>query len=413
MERLGLCSLELNRYLNALDPELKEKKWTVQNEEELFQLQRKHGNRWADLTKVINGRSENTIKNHFYVGIRKSIVFHLKTINLHHLIPLVQIMKPLILSKILELNYKEMPPELNGVLPNAAETSTPVSSENDELQPNAEVPLDCHRYIFKIFIPNERLERMIIDHAKVSSKSRGSSKKRKLLLSKAKESRGSKAQARRNGPGVLRRSSSKSQKGKVAKRKGVAKSKVNLDEVQAQEEAPLLQKRISHFENEAKLPLKKPQSQPVAGKNHEEQPKSETESSLSGFQKHKPEKSQHVQQGFIPCLPRPEEGRQDFPPNPNSHFISPYGFHGAHHNLMNYFPYLNPYYYFGSPQNHFMLQNMGRPQDHLNSFSPKETSSRQEQQHPIQNEVLNKEVGKCLIEKLTNLIEEIKGKLQP
>lgn len=149
------------RFMNALDPELKEKKWTVSEEEELFRLQKEHGNRWAELTRIINGRSENTIKNHFYVGIRKSLVYHLHTLDLQSLTPVVQTMKPVVLSLLLEENYKAMPPELDGVLPIASESPSELRIKD--------FTTESHKYLFKFFLPKEKLEEIILAHTSSES----------------------------------------------------------------------------------------------------------------------------------------------------------------------------------------------------------------------------------------------------
>ena len=39
----------------------------------IFNYQQQHGNQWSDIAKFLIGRSDNTIKNHFYATIRRKI----------------------------------------------------------------------------------------------------------------------------------------------------------------------------------------------------------------------------------------------------------------------------------------------------------------------------------------------------
>jgi len=39
----------------------------------IFKAHRKYGNKWADISKYLVGRTDNSIKNHFYSTLRKSL----------------------------------------------------------------------------------------------------------------------------------------------------------------------------------------------------------------------------------------------------------------------------------------------------------------------------------------------------
>ena len=47
--------------------------WTKEEEMIIFQAHRKYGNKWADISKYLVGRTDNSVKNHFYSTLRKSL----------------------------------------------------------------------------------------------------------------------------------------------------------------------------------------------------------------------------------------------------------------------------------------------------------------------------------------------------
>jgi len=54
------------RWRNHLDPGVVKRPWLPEEDEVLFQAHVKVGNRWAYISRLIPGRSENDIKNRFY-----------------------------------------------------------------------------------------------------------------------------------------------------------------------------------------------------------------------------------------------------------------------------------------------------------------------------------------------------------
>ena len=61
------------RWINSLSPNINKGVWSEEEENILFSTQLKIGNKWSDLAKLLPGRSENDIKNHFYSKLRKYI----------------------------------------------------------------------------------------------------------------------------------------------------------------------------------------------------------------------------------------------------------------------------------------------------------------------------------------------------
>jgi len=39
----------------------------------IFQAQREHGNKWAEIAKILPGRPDNVVKNHFYSTLRRQL----------------------------------------------------------------------------------------------------------------------------------------------------------------------------------------------------------------------------------------------------------------------------------------------------------------------------------------------------
>ena len=54
------------RYINNLMSNIKKGNWTKEEDEQLLSLQKQYGNQWAVISKIMVGRSPNTLKNRYF-----------------------------------------------------------------------------------------------------------------------------------------------------------------------------------------------------------------------------------------------------------------------------------------------------------------------------------------------------------
>ena len=59
------------RWHNHLGTGISKDPWSAEEEHELFRLQSFIGNKWAEISNSIAGRTDNSVKNHFYSTLRK------------------------------------------------------------------------------------------------------------------------------------------------------------------------------------------------------------------------------------------------------------------------------------------------------------------------------------------------------
>lgn len=95
------------RWKNQINPFLynKKKKWTQEENKDLFELHRKNGNRWTVISKFFVGRSVNCVKNNFFKLMKKSLKNSIKFSGVEKSTFFINNLKPKILGNFLKSKY--------------------------------------------------------------------------------------------------------------------------------------------------------------------------------------------------------------------------------------------------------------------------------------------------------------------
>ena len=87
--------------------------WTSKEEKIMFEAHQRYGNKWTEIAKLFQSRTDNDIKNHFYSMLRRSLRRVNKILGMRNSTKKIRLIKPSVLSKIFCSNGMEQADKLD------------------------------------------------------------------------------------------------------------------------------------------------------------------------------------------------------------------------------------------------------------------------------------------------------------